>query len=97
MSLQSIAESIADGSGARVLGFILEMAGFDEALPVQTQTALSWVENCFTVLPALLILLAVVMVLKYPITKKNHKKIVEALDRKKKGEEVDLAAFRSLL
>ena len=97
MSLQSIAESIADGSGALVLGFILEMAGFDEALPVQTQTALSWVENCFTVLPALLILLAVVMVLKYPITKKNHKKIVEALDRKKKGEEVDLAAFRSLL
>lgn len=97
VSLQSIAESIADGSGVLVLGFILEFAGFDDTVAVQTEAALVWVKNCLTLVPALLMILAVLMVVKYPITKKNYSAVLNALERKRSGEEVDIKPFKSII
>ena len=97
VSLQSIAESIADGLGVLVLGFILEFAGFDDAASVQSENALSWVENCFTLVPAFLMILAVIMVIKYPITKKNYGEVLSALEKKRNGEEADLTPFEDIV
>jgi GPH family glycoside/pentoside/hexuronide:cation symporter len=96
ISLQALSESLSIAAGLQVLGIVLEMAGFDNAAAVQPDVALEWVSNTFTFIPGLFMVLVVVMLSKYPINKKSFARIMEARERMKAGENVDLTEFSDI-
>ena len=97
VSLQSLVESVSEAVGILALGFILELAGFDEALAVQPSGALFWVSNCFTILPVIFMIASAVMIYIYPITSKNFARIVAAVEAQRRGEKPDLEKFKDVL
>ena len=76
-----------------MLGIILQVAGFDGSAAVQTATAQHWIANCFAVIPGLFMILAGLLIKKYPINKENFDHVMNALDRKKQGIAVDMTEF----
>ena len=97
ISLQALSESLSIAVGLQVLGIALEMAGFDNAAAVQPEMALGWVSNLFTLIPGLFMVLVFVMMTRYPINKKNFIRVMEALEQKKAGREIDLNEFEDIL
>ena len=80
-----------------MLGIILQVAGFDGSAAVQTATAQHWIANCFAVIPGLFMLLAGLIIKKYPIDKTVFERIMNALERRNNGEEIDVKEFEDIL
>ena len=83
VSLLSLVEAFAAGIGSQLLGIILQFAGFDGEAAVQSATALAWVENSMTVVPAVFVLLSFAALKKYPITKARFEEIQAELAKRK--------------
>ena len=96
ISLQALSESISIAAGLQLLGIILEMAGFNSDLAVQTETALCWVENAFVVIPGAAMVAVALIIRKFPVTRERFSKIKEALERRRAGEEVDITQFEEI-
>ena len=96
ISLQALSESLSIAASAQMLGIILELAGFDGEAAVQTATAQTWIANCFAVIPGIFMILAALLIYKYPIDKQSFTRVMAALERKKAGESVDLAEFNDI-
>ena len=86
VSLQGLVEALATGIGVQLLGIILQIGGFDGDAAVQTETAMRWVENCVTVIPAIFLVLAFLALYRYPITKKRFEEIQRQLKAKKQND-----------
>ena len=69
-----------------ILGVILKAAGFDSTLDVQTETAKLWIFNCTTLVPIVFLVLMILAVYKYPLTRERHAEIVRRLREKSKAE-----------
>lgn len=91
ISLQALSESLSIAASAQMLGIILELAGFDGSADAQSPIAQEWIANCFAVIPGIFMILAAVLIKKYPIDKHNFEQIMSVLDRRKAGEAVDMA------
>lgn len=88
VSLQGLVEALAAGLGAQLLGIVLQIAGFDGEAAVQTETALKAVESSVTILPACFLVMALLCLKKYPITKERFAEIQRQLaERKTKDNE----------
>ncbi len=96
ISLQALAEALSEGVGLQLMGIILSLAGFSGNAEVQTATARYWTGMSLTIIPAVFMALSVVCVIRYPITKKVYSDVLDALARRKVGEEPDLEHFRKL-
>jgi GPH family glycoside/pentoside/hexuronide:cation symporter len=83
VSLLSLVEAFAAGIGSQLLGIILQFADFDGEAAVQSATALAWVENSMTVVPAVFVLLSFAALKKYPITKARFEEIQAELAKRK--------------
>lgn len=83
VSLQTVMETICSGTATMLLGFILQLAGFDETQAVQTDGALAGVSFAICALPAILMLGCAFMVYKYPITKQVFNDIKAAIKSRK--------------
>ena len=90
ISLQALSESISIAAGLQILGIILEMAGFDSEAQVQSETALTWVENAFVVIPGAAMVLVAFIIWKFPLTKEVFDNVKTALEKRKKGEDEDI-------
>ena len=97
VSLQSLSESLSEAVGMVVLGGILEAAGFDEALSAQTETALYWVSNSYSFIPSVFMLLAALMVYKYPITRERFEHVLNGVAKRRRGEDVDLSEYADVI
>ena len=86
VSLQGLVEALASGMGAQILGIVLQVAGFDGSAQVQTETALTWVQNSVTVIPACFLIMAMIALSRYPITKKRFEEIQRKLAERDKTE-----------
>lgn len=82
VSLQGLVEALAAGIGSQLLGIILQMGGFNGEAEEQTASALQWVENSVTIIPAAFLILAFIALYKYPITKKRFEEIRRKLEEK---------------
>ena len=82
ISFQALSESVCIAIGLQALGIILDLSGFDETLPspleqageaaiLQPDSALTWVSNSFTLLPGIFMVLVLIVMLGYPITKES--------------------------
>jgi GPH family glycoside/pentoside/hexuronide:cation symporter len=79
VSFQGLVESIAAGTGSLLLGFILQLAGFDGTAAVQSELALTWIHHCATLAPALMLVLSSIAIYKYPITRDVYHQIRQQL------------------
>ena len=96
ISFQSLAESLSEAVGVQLLGILLSIAGFNGELAVQSNTAMTGIHLCLTVLPSIFIFLSMFMVIRYPISKKMYLKIRKAIEDRNAGKEVDLTEFSKL-
>lgn len=96
ISLQALAESLAAAAGVQILGIILQNAGFNDALAVQTEAALTWVSHSFSLLPGLGMLIVALIVSRYPINKHTFPRILEGVEKRRKGEDVDLNDYKDI-
>lgn len=64
---------------------------------VQSETSLLWVSHSLTLIPAIFMALSLLMIIKYPITKGRFHQIMDSLERRKNGEEIDLEKMKYLL
>ena len=86
MSLQSLAEAAAEAISIQLLGIILQFAGFNGDLAQQSETALSWIYNCLTILPAAFLIIACLFIFRYPITRKVYNDLKQKLADRKSQE-----------
>ncbi len=96
ISMQALSESLSIAVGMQMLGIILEMAGFNSEIAVQPETALAWVENSFVVIPGAAMILAAVVIKKYPVTKEVFNQVNAMLEDRKNGKEIDLDKVEGL-
>ena len=96
ISLQALSESIACAAGAQLLGIFLELAGFDELLAVQTDTTLTCIRACVTLIPGLLLVAVAGIARLHPINKNSYARIIGALEKQRAGEPVDLTEFADI-
>lgn len=79
LSFQGFVEAIGAGLGTLLLGTLLQNVGFDGNAAVQPETALHWIFNSCTLLPCAFILIAMLLIWKYPITREMHHDIIRKL------------------
>ena len=96
ISLQALSESLSIALSNQMLGIILQVAGFDGSAVVQTATAQHWIANCFAVIPGLFMILAALLIKKYPIDKTAFERVMKALESRNKGEEIDVKEFEDI-
>lgn len=72
VSFQGFVEALAQGIGSQLLGIILHFAGFNGDLAEQSGTALTWIDNCMTLIPIVFFIIALIAIIKYPITRKYY-------------------------
>lgn len=84
VSFQGLVEALAVGIGGQILGLILENAGFDGDLAVQSENALLWIENAGTIIPVMFLMCAAVALYKYPINKNVYNEMMNT------GKEIDI-------
>lgn len=97
VSLQSISESLSNAIGFQFLGIILDLVGFDGALTIQCDSALLFIHLFFSSIPAVITILAFILILKFPINRMIHADILNAIESRKKGESINIEKFSSLL
>ena len=96
ISLQALSESLSIAVGLQMLGLVLELAGFDSELAVQTPLALEWVENAFVVIPGAAMVVVALVIRKSNLTKEVFDRVKEALAKRHAGEEVDITEFEEI-
>ena len=74
LSFQGLLEAVAVGIGGQILGIVLQMAGFDGNAQAQTGSAMTWIENSATVLPAIFLAIAVITMSRFPLTRESDYK-----------------------
>ena len=96
ISLQSLSEALSGAVAMQLMGMILSFSGFNGELSLQSESALLGTGLSFTVIPSAFMFLSVVCIFIYPVTKKVYQEVLEALENRKAGEEVDMSRFRKL-
>ena len=96
ISMQSISESLSEALALQLLGIILGLAGFDGQAQIQSDTALLWTHLSLTLIPALFLLLSLICVWRYPITKEMYCRILDALRAQKLDQPLQKDDFACL-
>jgi len=80
ISIQGLTESVFEAVGFQILGILLQLSGFNNDAKVQGGAALDCMHVSFTFIPAFFALIALFMLVGYPITRKKHAEIIERLN-----------------
>ncbi len=81
--------------GAALLGTILTFIGYSDAA-VQSAETLSGLKNVYGFLVGGLYVIAVLIVFAYPLSKARHDRVVEAIQERAEGKDVDASKFKDL-
>ena len=82
--------------GAALLGTLLTAIGYSD-VEIQSPETLAGIKNVFGFLVGGLYLVTVIIVLKYPLNKKKHDRVCEAIEERKQGKEIDMSEFEDLI
>ena len=82
VSLQGLVEAVAIGLGSLLLGVLLGAAGFSEDAVEQSETALTWIMNCTTIVPSVFYVAASLVLVKYPLDRAAYQEILDELEKK---------------
>lgn len=82
--------------GVALLGTLLTVIGYSDA-EVQSPETLAGIKNVFGFLVGGLYIFTVLIVMKYPLNKKRHDRVIEAIAERKQGREIDMSEFKDLI
>ena len=88
--INGTAGKVTGALASAVCGWGLELGKYIEVLQpgeVQPDSALLAIKIMFAIIPAVFLLICIPMLLKYPITKKNHAEVMKKLEEKRKERE----------
>ena len=82
--MQATAGKITGALGSAMCGWGLEWSGYTDSASQSANTLLA-IRGMFALIPAVLLLICVPLLLKYPVTKESHEKVVEELRNRREG------------
>lgn len=83
--MNAMAGKVTGALGSAICGWGLSLTGYVENA-AQTATALMGIRVMFALLPAALLLICVPLLIKYPITRESHAKVVEELKARREAK-----------
>ena len=89
-------QKLGGAIATNAVGWLLSAFGYIGAAQ-QTQTSVHGILLIATLLPALFILISMIIFSKYPVNKKNHDALLEALAKKEAGESYTTKDFTEIL
>lgn len=96
VSLQALSESVSAAAGVQLLGIILQAAGFSDAAAAQSDLALNWINNSYSWVPGVCTLVVAFILMRYPINRKTYERILEGVEKRRRGEEVNMEDYRDI-
>ena len=82
ISIQGLTESVSEAIGFQILGILLQFTGFSSEAAVQNAATMSCMHVSFTFIPALFAVFAIIMMVRYPITRTKHAEIIQKLSER---------------
>ena len=95
MALSQFAQTLASALAGLLFGLLLTAIGYDPANV--SESTLHGILLICTLVPSGLTLLSLVTLLKYKITPARFQDVLDALEAKKNGQEVDLNDFSDII
>jgi GPH family glycoside/pentoside/hexuronide:cation symporter len=83
--------------GIWLAGILLALYGFESDIPVQSEATIRGIENIGTIIPAAFLLVSIIGLFAYPVTKARFAKLHAALQKKRKGEAYTTEGFEKLV
>lgn len=96
-AIVSFAQKLGSAIGTYSIGIVLTLTGYDAMALEQTAGALRGISGCSTLGVAVSGVIGILLMMKYPIGKKEYDLILQANEDKKAGKAVDETAFRHCL
>lgn len=87
MSLVSVLGTLISALMVQIFGILFDMAGYDPSLAVQPQSAVTFLNVIFILVPSLCLLLAVIALKSNPINKETFESLQEAIKLRKEGKD----------
>lgn len=84
--MNGMAGKVTGALGSAICGWGLKISGYVEGAQ-QTSTALFGIRGMFAVLPAFFLLICVPLLIRYPITRESHAKVVAELQARREAAE----------
>ncbi|MDR1292630.1 MAG: MFS transporter [Clostridiales Family XIII bacterium] len=84
-----VAQSIAAAIGMQALGIWLQFRGFVSGAATQSAEALDAIMDCFTLVPGVLLVIAALIMVRFPITKRRFEEIKAALAERQDASDRD--------
>lgn len=86
--INGMAGKVTGALGSAICGWGLKLTGYVEGAQ-QTGTALMGIRSMFALLPAVLLLVCVPLLIRYPITRESHAKVVEQLQARRSAQHTE--------
>ncbi|MCL1896553.1 MAG: glycoside-pentoside-hexuronide (GPH):cation symporter [Clostridiales bacterium] len=96
-SFMSFAQKCGSALAMLISGLALEYVGYDGTAEVQTDTAISGLGSLLTWVSGIFVLLSIIFIIIYPLTKDRFAALTKALEAKKAGQEYSTEGFEKLL
>lgn len=97
MSYYSLLLKLGGAVASFVLGILMQVGGFDPEAAEQGAKAIGTIESLFTIYPGVFMMLAGLVMLLSPVTRKRIEALREAQARKEQGLPYDTAEFEEVL
>ena len=96
-SFPQLVQKIGSAIGLQVAGLTLAVVGYNANAEEQTAQAVMGIENISTIMLAIFVLISLLAMIKYPITKKRFLTLQEELDKKRNGEEYSKEFLKDII
>jgi len=97
VGFSSFAQKFGAAFGMWISGLFLTLVGYDGMAEVQTASALKGILALNTIIPSVLVIIAVIFLFRYPITGERFEALKAALALRKEGKEYSTEGFEKLL
>lgn len=96
-AIVSFAQKFGSAIGTYTVGAMLTAVGYDAMADVQTHAAETGILGLCTLLPAASAVIAILLMSRYPVNPKEYNLILQAIEDKRAGREVDESGFKHCL
>ncbi|MCI7304238.1 MFS transporter [Ihubacter massiliensis] len=96
VGLFTLCQKVGYAIGGWMAGAGLTIIGYDAAVEVQSGKVLIGINTLMTAVPAVILLIGLILMIRFPINRIKHRKLLAALERKKKGEEYSTEGFEDI-
>lgn len=97
MGVSSFFAKFGYAIGAWFAGVWLDFVGYDAALEVQTEHTLWGINTMLTLIPIAILFVGLIFMLKFPLDKVKHQKLIKELEKKNNGEEYTTEGFEDAI